>query len=117
MIAKTRTTLCTILLAGVAFSVTACADEDADSLANDPPAACDALLDKMCEVWLVPCDSTITFDQCVASVESGLPNDCVNAIGVGASYEACMSDVDSATCGRPTAPKSCRDVILFGTAR
>ncbi len=84
-----------------------------ESNRSDAPAACEALVAKICEEWLVPCES-MSQPDCVGQVRSGLSGgSCAGADRVAATYDACMADLDTMTCDATAVPTSCNSVILY----
>jgi hypothetical protein len=110
---KLRASLLAVFFAAcTSITMSGCSDDDIDELANDPPAACEAVIDRICD-WLAPCSSGVSYDECVVSSEAGLPGRCSQAVAVSRTFEECMSDLDARTCSNTTLPASCTGVILF----
>jgi hypothetical protein len=95
----------------------ACSLMSCGSNASTPPAKCDALVTKVCARGIACFQDGTTQSECVAGANVDLP--CAQADAVGASYNTCMSDLDSISCAVLTAngtlnlPASCTAVILF----
>jgi hypothetical protein len=49
-------------------------------------------------------------DACLEQIKGQLA--CANAIGVGLSYEQCLTDVAKISCTVPSTPETCKGVIL-----
>lgn len=82
---------------------------DFSDLADPAPAvkACNDFVTAICKHSL-RCTSQ-TEDACRA--EAATKVDCSAAIGVGLTYEQCLSEIDTTPCSSPSAPASCSGTI------
>lgn len=81
---------------------------------NAAAAQCNALANKYCGK-AASCYNSTTADCLTAfadSMKQSYGSDCSGADQVGASYDTCMSDLDSFVCG-DSLPATCSGVILF----
>lgn len=81
--------------------------------APTPAEQCDDFIEAVCVKQRI-C-TTASYAQCVTDVSSVIP--CGNAVGVGALYDRCISDLDNKTCaelfpaGVLALPTDCKGVI------
>ena len=104
-----------------------------DSKAAAPPAQCDTFLNEYCAHGADCIEQTgvepgVTRDQqyqnCLNVAKRSIV--CANAVAVGPTYSACLSDVKAIDCSAyssvpqgmaPSLPTNCKGVILFPAAK
>jgi hypothetical protein len=81
-----------------------------DDLADPAPAvaACNDLINAVCTKQSTDCGQG-TLEQCLTTSQTQL--DCTKAIGYGASYETCLSDLQKMACSASSLPGTCKNVI------
>jgi len=105
------------LFAGSLPFAPGCGDDELEELANDPPAGCRAVLERLCDAWIVPCTNGLSVDECMRlsddRVNEESPGGCDDAVATSSTFVECMEDIDDMTCSDRDIPPTCRSVILF----
>jgi len=86
--------------------------------ADTPPGKCRALLGLICDRGSECFNDSTPQSQCITTLETQRGFSCSQAVGVGASYDTCLSDLRTSTCAQLTSgtmfypPASCSGVIM-----